>query len=118
MKITSVKAPYMAFVDTAAVAVLFRAKLDVPIVDARGTDAEKLIPNAKPLAADSSEADAKDVIGDKDRVVVTDCTNTHCPFSSSVYRRLKEWGYESVLEYPDGIPAWKGSVYPLSRRET
>lgn len=118
--IKRVKAPEVAFIDTATLAVLFNAPVDVLIVDARGVHEDlEYIPGSVTLEDDVSEAAIKETLGaDTDRLIVTVCYNLHCPRSFALYKRLKEMGYENVLEYADGVGGWKAAGYPAGSPES
>jgi len=110
----SLLAPYEAKIDTAALAMLIRAGVDVVLLDARGRESyeAKRIPGAKNVPADSAPKDIAKAIPSKDSLIVTYCGNVHCPASKMLYERLKELGYQNVLEYQDGIAGWLAGGYP------
>ncbi|MFO7899706.1 MAG: rhodanese-like domain-containing protein [Planctomycetota bacterium] len=97
----------MASVDTPALAILTRSCDRVVLLDTREpSEGMETIPGARPLAPDCSESDAEAAIGSKEAPVVTFCTNIHCPLSMQLDRRLREPGYENVLEYQEGVDGW------------
>lgn len=107
------KAPDLATIDTAALAVLLRSGVPVELLDARGdADDIQLIPGAKCLGVDTTASEVEDVVASKDALIVSYCTNLHCPLSMRLYEHLKNLGYENVLQYPDGIAGWAGAGYP------
>ncbi len=112
----SVKAPGYAAIDTAALAVLLRSGTDLKLLDARG-DAEdiEMIPGATRLEVKSTADEVETAAGPKDALLVTYCTNLHCPLSMSLYEHLKNQGYENVLEYPDGVAGWKAAGNDVER---
>jgi rhodanese-related sulfurtransferase len=111
----SIYAPAEAQIDTAALAILLRSGVPVVVLDARTGEYfdGKRIPTARNLASDCSVSEAKKVIGSKNALVVTYCTNLHCPASTMLYGHLKELGYENVLEYHDGIAGWAAAGFPV-----
>ncbi len=110
-----IPAPDEAQVDTAALATILRSSAKVVLLDARGGayDDGRRIPGARHLGPEASEAEAKKVIGGKDALVVTYCGSLMCPASTHLYRRVKELGYENVLEYHDGIAGWAAAGLPV-----
>jgi len=111
----AIYAPAEAEIDTAALAMLIRSGVAMVVLDARAGEYfdGRRIPTARNLAPDCSASDAKDVIGSKNALVVTYCSNLHCPASTMLYRHLKELGYENVLEYHDGIAGWAAAGLPV-----
>jgi len=111
-RVTSIKAPGWATIDTATLAMLFRSEIGVVLVDARGEGQSVLIPGARALAVDSDASRVESVIGSRDTLIVTYCGGLHCPASAKLYRHLKQLGYENVLEYADGLAGWTAAGYP------
>ena len=112
VELKSVKAPHLAVIDTATLAVLCRSGVPMVLLDARDGDDVERIPGAEVLDPESSEEQIGKVIDSKETLVVTYCTSIHCPLSMSLYKRLQECGYENLLEYPDGVAGWKAGGYP------
>ena len=52
---------------------------------------------------------------DKDRTVVTYCTNTVCKSSTIAAEKLERFGFKNVLEYKAGIEDWKRAGYPTEK---
>ena len=117
--VRDIPAPAEAQVDTAALAMLVRSGVPVVVVDARTGDYDDgtRIPGARNLGSGASENDARRVIGSKDALIVTYCTSLQCPASTRLYHRLKELGYENVLEYHDGIAGWLAAGFPIEERK-
>lgn len=115
VKITSVKAPLQAGIDTAALAMLFRSDAEAVIVDARlpEVDHGKRIPGAIHLHTKTPEEDIRSAIGSENALIVAYCSNIHCPMSSNMAKRLREMGYENVLVYHDGLDGWTAAGYPV-----
>ena len=85
------------------------AKKDVVILDARSGkyDDGRRIPGAKQLAANADDKTIATVVGaDKNAKIITYCSNTKCPASGKLAKRLKKAGYTNVTEYPVGIAGW------------
>jgi rhodanese-related sulfurtransferase len=107
------KAPDLARIDTATLAVLLRSGVAVQLLDARGgNDDIELIPGADRLGVKTTAEEVEAVVEAKDRLLVTYCTTLHCPLSMGLYEHLKNLGYENVLDYPDGVDGWKAAGYP------
>lgn len=108
-------APELAVVDTATLVTLMRAGTPMIVLDARpAEEGQAQLPDAPNLHPDCSDAEVAEIVPNKDTLIVTYCTNVQCPMSLMLYRRLKEMGYENVLEYQEGVGAWAASKYPLS----
>ncbi|MFO8006920.1 MAG: rhodanese-like domain-containing protein [Candidatus Brocadiia bacterium] len=107
------KAPAQATVDTAALAVLVRAGTPMVVLDARGEDADRRLPGAVPLAVKSTASEVEQAVGDSGALLVTYCTNLHCPLSAKLFEHLKNLEYENVLDYPDGLAGWLAAGYPV-----
>ncbi|MFO7958954.1 MAG: rhodanese-like domain-containing protein [Candidatus Brocadiia bacterium] len=109
------KAPAYAQLDTAALAALLRGGAGLVLLDARGEDAEETIPGSVPLSVKSTASDVEQAVGDKDALLVTFCTNLHCPLSNELFDLLKNMEYENVIDYPDGLAGWKAAGYPVEK---
>lgn len=102
------KAEELGHVDVTALKALVASKADLTLVDARSEkyDDGKRIPGAIHITPDATV----DVIGKalptKDKLVVVYCSNTQCPASAILGKRLKEAGYKNVLKLPEGIAGW------------
>jgi len=107
------KAPAQATVDTATLAVLLRAGTPLALLDARGEDADRRLPGAVPLDVKSTASEVEQAVGNKDALLVTYCTNLHCPLSGRLFEHLKNLEYENVLDYPDGLAGWLAAGYPV-----
>ncbi len=107
------KAPEWASVDTAALAVLVRSGVPMMLLDARGEEADRALPGATPLPVKTTASEVAEVVGSKDALLVTYCTNLHCPLSARLLEHLKNLGYENVLDYPDGLAGWLAAGYPV-----
>ena len=113
--VKSLEAPDLALIDTAAIAILVRSDIPVVILDARSDEYDdgRRNPGASQLPVKSTASEVESVIGAKDTLVVTYCTNLHCPASMALYRHLKNLGYENVLDYPDGLAGWAAAGYEV-----
>jgi rhodanese-related sulfurtransferase len=111
-KATDIKAPALAVIDTAVLAVLVRSGIQMVLLDARGEGGKK-IPSSKSLEVKSTASEVEEIAGAKDSLVVTYCTDLHCPASRAMYKHLKDLGYENVLEYQDGVEGWEAAGYPV-----
>jgi rhodanese-related sulfurtransferase len=92
----------------AELATLLKAKTPLTVVDARSGkwDDGRRVPGAKNLSAASDEKDIAAALPDKKGLVVTYCANVKCGASPALAKRLKELGYENVMELPEGIEGW------------
>lgn len=79
------------------------------LLDARGGkwDDGKRIPGAKSLPSGSSAEAIAAAVPDKSAAIVTYCSNTKCPASEKLAKKLVDMGYTNVKEYPEGIAGWK-----------
>jgi rhodanese-related sulfurtransferase len=71
------------------------------------------LPGAINLVEPDVATRAADVLPDRDRTVVTYCSNRACGNSGAVARRLEQLGYTDVRTYPDGIQDWVESGRPV-----
>lgn len=95
-------------VNTAALVAMLRAKTPMTLLDARSGrfDDGNRIPGALALAPDASAAQVAAMLPDKQKLVVTYCSNLKCPASHMLGERLRQLGYANVLEYREGIDGW------------
>ncbi len=105
----------IAEVNTLGLKALLDAGAKVVVLDARSGkyDDGRRIPGAKGLAANASEKEIKKAIRKKDALVVTYCAGPKCPASAMLAERLKELGYENVIEYRHGIKGWTDAGYEV-----
>ncbi len=98
----------IATINTATLKALLDTIDDVVVLDARSDkyDDGKRLPGAVQLTADSSEEQVKEVVADKDALIVAYCSNRKCPASTHLAHHLKKHGYNNVVKYPAGIEAW------------
>jgi rhodanese-related sulfurtransferase len=114
-KLTDIEPPDLAIIDTATLATLVRADVPMVLIDARGEpEGMKFIPGARLLELKSTASEIEEAIPSRDCLVVTYCTNIHCPLSMEMYGHLKDLGYENVLEYQDGVEGWQAAGYPVA----
>src|ERR1035437_10291539 len=97
-----------AKINTPALAALINTKVPSIILDARSGkfDDGKRIPGAKSLNAGSSDDAIKAMLPDKSALIVTYCVNLKCQASHQLADKLKQMGYNNVIEYPEGIEGW------------
>lgn len=95
-------------VNTAALEAMLRAKTPMTLLDARTGkfDDGTRIPGALALAPDASEAQVAAMLPDKQKLVVTYCSNLKCPASRMLGEKLRTLGYGNVLEYHEGLEGW------------
>jgi rhodanese-related sulfurtransferase len=92
-------------IGTSVLKTLLEAKVPLVLLDARGARPER-IPGAIPLALNADEDVVKNAVPSTDTLVVTYCGSLKCPLSVRLAKRLREMGYENVLEYRPGIKGW------------
>ena len=106
-----------AELNTSALKVLLRAEVPLLVLDARSAEFDdgRRIPGAKQLSPKAAEEEAAALIKSKDQLIVTYCNNPKCPASRNLFKRLKEFGYKNVIEYPYGIQGWvkAGNKYEM-----
>ncbi len=104
-------------IGTEALATLLAAGAKPVLLDARTGqwDDGRRLPGAKALASDTDEANALEVIGSKEQLVVAYCTNLKCPASKHLANRLLELGFKNVMKYPEGIDDWQQKGNPIEQ---
>ena len=70
------------------------------------------IPGALNLVESDVDALAPGLLPDRDALIVTYCSNTACPNSAAVARRLESLGYRNVGKYAEGIQDWVAAGLP------
>lgn len=100
-----------ATISTAGVKALIDSGTAFSLFDARSGkwDDGKRIPGAKSLNDGSSEEEIAAALPEKDALVVTYCGGVKCPASAKLAAKLKDLGYNNVVEYPEGIAGWTES---------
>ena len=116
-ELKSIRAPDLATIDAAVPAVLVRAKVPMLLLDARTCqyDDGRRIPGARNPGVKSTASEVKEGGGDSDSLIITYCSDLHCPASMALYRHLKNLAYENVLDYPDGIAGRQAAGYPVEQ---
>ncbi|MEY9889389.1 rhodanese-related sulfurtransferase [Catenulispora sp. MAP12-49] len=71
------------------------------------------LPGAIPLHADDPEQLYRDLLPDRDALIVTYCSNAACPNSGQVAARLERLGYTNVRKYREGIEDWTAAGLPV-----
>jgi rhodanese-related sulfurtransferase len=104
-----------ATVTTDAVRAIISAGIPVSILDARTGryDDGRRLPKAKALSAEASAREAARHIPSKNSLVITYCSNTQCPASAHLAKRLRDLGYTNVIEYPAGIAGWEKAGHEI-----
>ena len=87
----------------------------VTVLDAlAGTYWEKQhLPGAIPLHADHVEQVHRELLPDRDALIVTYCSNPECQNSQAVATKLERLGYTNVRKYREGIEDWAAAGLPL-----
>lgn len=86
----------------------------VTVVDALGGGyyAKQHLPGAVPLVEDQVIALATRLLPDRAAPIVTYCSDSNCPNSERVARRLISLGYTDVRKYREGIADWVAAGLP------
>ena len=102
-------------IDTNGLETLIAAEVPVVILDARGGkwDDKKRIAHATSLTYEATAEEAESAIPCKKSLIVVYCSNTQCPASHALAKRLTELGYAHILEYAEGIQEWMNCGYPV-----
>lgn len=95
---------------------LIDSTLPIVILDARGhkwNDPNKL-PGALSASYESSFEELETLIPSQQTLVVVYCYSSACPLCGKLARKLVEYGYENVIEYPGGLKEWRDiAEYPV-----
>lgn len=75
------------------------------------------LPGAIPLHADHVEQVYRELLPDRDALIVTYCSNTACNNSQAVATKLEGLGYTNVRKYREGIEDWAEAGLPLESGE-
>ncbi len=94
-----------AEMNTAALVVLMRKGAKMQLLEAR-PKAEELIPGAKLVAVTSEDADILKALPDKKALYVTYCGSAKCSASAMLAKKLREFGYQRVIEFRQGWSGW------------
>ncbi len=102
-------------IDLQSLKIVLAARQDVVLLDARSGqyDDGRRIPGAKQLHDNCSAEEAAAAIPSKTSLIVTYCSNTRCPASDRLAKRLFALGYTNLLEYPEGIQGWCSAQNPV-----
>jgi rhodanese-related sulfurtransferase len=71
------------------------------------------LPGAIPLHADHVEQVHRELLPDREALIVTYCSNAACPNSQQVATKLEGLGYTNVRKYREGIEDWAAAGLPL-----
>ncbi|MDG3088310.1 rhodanese-like domain-containing protein [Vibrio hannami] len=109
-----VKLPADQVIDTDTLADLLDEGAPVFIGDARpvGKYNAGHIPTSKATPSDKLKENLNWLPKDKDQLVVFYCGGVTCPLSPAALKIAKANGYTNVKAYVEGMPAWKGEIYP------
>jgi len=99
---------------------LIDSHTSMEVVDARTQewDDGRRITGAKSLPANSSPEKIKQVVPDKDSLVVVYCGSYRCPLGKRLSEKLIDQGYKHVLEYAGGISEWADTLNNPIERES
>jgi rhodanese-related sulfurtransferase len=103
-------------IDAKGLKSLIDSGLPIVILDARGhkwSDPNKL-PGALSASYESSFDELETIIPTQQTLVVVYCYSSTCPLCCKLARRLVEFGYDNVVEYPGGLKEWRDiAEYPV-----
>ena len=102
-------------VDTVTLALLMASGIPMRLLDAGSMHYAngRRIPGSKYLPINCTDSELQSVAGSRDALIVV-CSNGHdYPAREALCSRLKELGYEHVVEYPDGIAGWMSAGFPV-----
>jgi rhodanese-related sulfurtransferase len=74
------------------------------------------LPGAIPLHADHVEQAYRELLPDRDALIVTYCSNAACGNSEQVAAELQRLGYTNVRKYREGIEDWAEAGLPLESK--
>ena len=75
------------------------------------------LPGAIPLHADHVEQVHRELLPDRDALIVTYCSDATCGNSQEVATKLESLGYTNVRKYQEGIAGWADAGLPLESGE-
>ena len=99
-----------------------RGELEAAIADGSATVLDALagaywekqhLPGAIPVHSDDVEQVYRELLPDRDALIVTYCSNLACQNSQAVATKLENLGYTNVRKYRDGIEDWAAAGLPL-----
>ncbi|MFJ4429325.1 rhodanese-like domain-containing protein [Streptomyces bobili] len=87
----------------------------VTVLDTLGGEyyAQQHLPGAVELVLADVEAQAAELLPDRNAAIVTYCSNPACPNSGQVADRLTALGYTKVRKYREGIEDWSEAGLPI-----
>lgn len=103
-----------AIIDTTELKAWYDEKKPMVVLDARSKQYFNgtLLPDAKWLPSDSTDAEISAAIPSKESIVVIYCGGDKCPASGWLYDKLVKLGYKNVYEYHGGLHEWLKKGYP------
>jgi rhodanese-related sulfurtransferase len=75
------------------------------------------LPGAIPLHADHVDQVHRELLPDRDALIVTYCSDATCGNSQEVATKLENLGYTNVGTYREGIADWAEAGLPLETGE-
>lgn len=75
------------------------------------------LPGAIPLHADHVDLVHRELLPDRDALIVTYCSDATCGNSQEVATKLENLGYTNVRKYREGIADWAEAGLPLETGE-
>lgn len=100
-------------------ATLLKSGVPLTVVDARTGkwDDGRRVTGAKNLHAGSDVKDITSALPDKKGLIITYCSNVKCGASAALAKRLKELGYENIIEFPEGIEGWAAAGQSVEKTD-
>ena len=75
------------------------------------------LPGAIPVHAEHVEQVHRDLLPDREALIVTYCSNPACGNSQDLATKLERLGYRNVRKYREGIEDWAAAGLPLESGE-
>lgn len=75
-----------------------------------------LLPAAKWLPYNASDAEIQAIIPAKNSLIVVYCWSSRCPASEKMAKRLNAMGYTNVHKYGSGLEVWMEKGYPTQQQ--
>jgi|694.fasta_scaffold02776_11 rhodanese-related sulfurtransferase len=75
-----------------------------------------LLPNAKWVPAEATDAEIEAAVPSKDSLIVVYCYGLKCPASGWLYDKLVKLGYKNIYEFRGGIEEWIQKGYPTTKQ--
>jgi len=71
------------------------------------------LPTALNIPLDNLKQRSKEILPNKEELIVVYCSNLECNNSNLAQTKLEEFGYTNVLEYKEGKQHWLEAELPI-----